>query len=80
MTVSFKSDVLPLFTDVDIEHMTDKGVPLDDHSYMSQPSNADRVYAAVSNGWMPPSGSGEQAWSQEKVELFKAWIDGGCQP
>lgn len=80
MTVSFKSDVLPLFTRIDIQHMTEKEVPLDDYSFMSQPANASRVYTAVSSGWMPPSDSGAQTWSPDKVELFKAWMDGGCQP
>jgi hypothetical protein len=49
MTVSFKSDVLPLFTRIDIEHMTEKEVPLDDYSFMSLPANASRVYTAVSS-------------------------------
>jgi hypothetical protein len=80
MTVSFKSDIEPLFTTMDIEHMTNLGVRLDDYAYMSQPDNASRVHEAVAGGWMPPGNSGEQPWSQDKVQTFKAWMDGGCQP
>ncbi len=80
MTVSFKTDVLPLFTSVDIEHMRPFGVSLDDYVYMSQPGNASGVYKTVSSGAMPPGDSGEPAWSQDQVQLFKAWMDGGCPP
>jgi hypothetical protein len=80
MTVSFMTDILPLFTSTDIEHMSFAGVSLDDYAYMSQPANADAVYERVSTGTMPPRDSGEQPWPQEKVQLFKAWMDGGYEP
>jgi hypothetical protein len=80
MAISFKSDIVPLFTSVDIEHMRRLEVPLDDHGYMSQPDNAAGVYRQVSNGTMPPSASGEQPWSEDKVQLFKQWMDGGYAP
>jgi hypothetical protein len=80
MTISFKADIQPLFTSMDIEHMSGMGVSLDDYSYMSQPANASGVYKEVSSGSMPPSSSGEQPWSQDEVQLFKAWMDGGYQP
>jgi hypothetical protein len=47
---------------------------------MSQPANASGVYEKVSTGAMPPGDSGEQPWSQDQVQLFKAWMDGGYQP
>jgi hypothetical protein len=80
MDVSFKTDILPLFTSMDVEHMRPMGVLLDDYSYLSQPANASGVYNAVSSGSMPPGPSGEQPWSQDTVQLFKAWMDGGYQP
>jgi hypothetical protein len=80
MTVSFKTDILPLFTSLDIEHMAYVSVSLDDYSYMSEPANAGEVYEQVSSGRMPPRDSGEEPWSQDEVQLFKAWMDGGCQP
>jgi hypothetical protein len=80
MTVSFASDILPLFTSMDIEHMSELGVQLDDYSYMSQPANASAVHEEVSSGNMPPSVSGEERWSEDKIQLFQGWIDGGYQP
>jgi hypothetical protein len=82
MTTSFHSDILPLFTETDIDHMGSFGVILNDYSYMSQPDNAATVYQQVSQGSMPPppSEGGEGAWSPDKVELLKSWIDEGYQP
>lgn len=80
MAVSFKADILPLFTSIDIEHMSFAGVSLDDYSYMSEPDNANGVYEKVSTGAMPPGDSGERPWSPDEVGLFKAWMDGGYQP
>jgi hypothetical protein len=80
MTVSFKTDIVPLFTSMDVEHMSYAGVSLDDYAYMSQPANASGVYEQVSTGAMPPGDSGEQPWPQDQVQLFKAWMDGGYQP
>jgi hypothetical protein len=80
MTVSFKTDILPMFTGVDIEHMSYAGVLLDDYAYMSEPANAESVYEQVAAGSMPPGDSGEQPWSQDQVRLFKGWMDGGRQP
>jgi hypothetical protein len=77
---SFKSDILPLFTSMDVDHMSKFSVQLDDFAYMSQPANAKGVYGAVSSGSMPPADSGESRWSPEQVQLFKAWMDGGYQP
>ena len=48
MATSFKTDIVPLFTSVDIEHMSRLEVPLDDYAYMSQPDNAAGVYHQVS--------------------------------
>jgi hypothetical protein len=79
MTVSFKTDILPLFTTMDIDHMSHLRVPLGDYSYMSQPDNANDVYEQVSSGRMPPSGSGEPPWSEDKVQRFREWMDGGYE-
>ena len=80
MTASFKTDILPLFTSMDIEHIGAAGVSLDDYAYMSQPANASRVYEAVSTSAMPPADSGEPRWPQDQVQLLKEWMDGGYQP
>ena len=79
MAVSFAQDIRPLFTDMDIAHMGDLGVPLDDLGYMRDPDHAQRVLNRVSNGSMPPRRSGEPPWSPESVQLFRDWIAGGYQ-
>jgi hypothetical protein len=80
MSVSFKTDIVPLFSSIDIDHMNALGTKLDDYSIMSQPDKASRVYELVSSAKMPPGSSGEEPWSPDKVQLFKDWIDGGYQP
>jgi hypothetical protein len=82
MTTSFQRDILPLFTQTDIDHMSQFGVILNDYSYMSQPDNAANVYTQVSQGSMPPppSEGGEGPWSPDKVELFNTWIQDGYPP
>jgi hypothetical protein len=47
---------------------------------MSQPDNASGVYEMVSTVAMPPGDSGEQPWSQDQVQLFKASMDDGYRP
>ena len=80
MAISFETDILPLFTTMDKDHMSRAGVLLGDYSYMSQPDNAAEVYEQVSSGGMPPSDSGERPWSEDKVQRLKEWMDGGYQP
>ena len=80
-TVSFEQDILPLFTQTDIDHMQNLGVELNEYSYMSTPDNAIKVYGQLSSRTMPPSkGGGGGPWSDTNVTLFKSWIDGGYQP
>jgi hypothetical protein len=78
--VSFSSDILPMFTEMDIDHMKRFRVLLDDYSYMSDSTKAHAVYETVSAGSMPPSRSGEPPWSPSKVALFQQWMEGGYQP
>ena len=82
--VSFEADILPLFTQKDIEHMEPLRVHLGDYVYMSDPkgdhANAHHVYECVSIGEMPPANSGEEPWGPEQVELFSRWMKGGYQP
>jgi hypothetical protein len=81
-TVSFEGDILPLFTQKDIEHMDRMRVHLSDYAYMSDPTNdhAHHVYECVSIGEMPPANSAEEPWRPEQVDLFSRWMAGGYQP
>ena len=84
MATGFATDVLPMFTDMDITHMAERGVYLNKYDYMADSTddyaNASAVYQQLSSGDMPPSWSGEQPWSAEKVQTFKDWMNGGYQP
>jgi len=80
MAVSFAQDIRPLFTDMDVAHMRDRRVKLDDFDYMRNHRHAKHVLNKVSNGSMPPRKSGEPAWPPETVQLFRDWIAGGYQP
>lgn len=80
MAVSFSRDIRPLFTDMDVEHMREYGVLLDDFGYMSDPAHAQDVLDQVSSGSMPPPDSGEPPWPPERVQLFRDWINDGFQP
>jgi hypothetical protein len=79
MAVSFAQDIRPLFTSMDIAHMQDLGVLLDDFEYMRDPAHAQQVLGEVSAGAMPPGSSGEPPWPPERVQLFRDWIAAGCQ-
>jgi hypothetical protein len=73
MVLSFATDIRPLFREGDIECMKPDGVDLDDPAWMCIPANAQRVYGAVSAGTMPP----DDPWSDERVSLFKRWMEAG---
>ena len=79
MAASFASDIRPLFTDMDIAHMKNFGVRLDDFEYMRDPAHAQRVLGMVSAGTMPPGNSGEPPWPPDSVQLFRDWIASGYQ-
>jgi hypothetical protein len=38
--------------------------------------NAQRVYDVLAAGVMPP----DSKWSDDKLSLFKNWMDGGLHP
>ena len=73
---SFDKDIKPLFNEIDRNHME---FMFDLGSFKDVKDNADDIYDAVSNGRMPPPSAGGP-WPKDKVDLFKQWIDGGCQP
>ncbi len=77
-TVGFENDIKPLFTDIDQDHMS---FMFDLSSYDDVKNGADDIYDAVSNHRMPPPPPrGVGPWSQDKIDKFKAWMDGGFQP
>jgi hypothetical protein len=76
MAVSYASDIKPLFTEMDRNHMLKM---LDLWSYDDVKAKAAAIYSTVESGKMPPPGT-EPRWSSDKVQKFKQWIDNGCLP
>jgi hypothetical protein len=68
--LSFAGDIRPLFTDIDVAHMKAAGMDLSNRDDVEK--HADAIYDAVSEGSMPPPGTGE-TWTPEMCERFKRW-------
>jgi hypothetical protein len=75
--LSFRRDIRPMFTDMDVDHMKN-AMDLSDRDSVFL--HADAIYATVSSGTMPPRSSGEPAWTPEMCATFKRWKDEGGQP
>ena len=77
-TLSYEKDIKPLFTATDQAHMS---FMFDLWSYEEVKNNANDIYDAVSHQRMPPSPPhGEGPWTQDKIDLFKKWMDEGFPP
>ena len=75
--LSFAKDIRPMFTDIDVAHMKSAG--MDSSSYGDVKQHAIGIYAVVSEGTMPPPGTGEK-WSAQMCQTFKQWQQQGCPP
>ena len=69
--VGYGRDVRPLFREKDVSSMS---FAFDLRSYDDVRANANGILAKLSDGSMPCDG----AWPEEKVELFRNWVDAGC--
>jgi hypothetical protein len=81
-SVGFAADIRPLFTDIDIDHMS---WFCDLSQYGDVKANANgilRRLRAQGGPVMPPppAKGGDGPWPAEKIALFQSWIDGGYQP
>jgi hypothetical protein len=80
--VGFAKDIRPLFTQIDIEHMS----PFFDLSdYDDVKDNAQSILQRLKGQQgavmpPPPTKGGDGPWSAEKIELFQSWVDGGFNP
>jgi hypothetical protein len=70
-TPTFAADIRPLFRDTDIEEML---FFCDLSSYDEVRDNAEAIYQRLSDGSMPC----DEAWPDENVAKFRAWIDAGA--
>jgi hypothetical protein len=70
----FATDVKSLFRPFDQSSMLPNGIDLWDYSDVK--SRAQDIYDQVSTGNMPC----DEPWTQDMVDTFKAWMDGGYLP
>ena len=77
---SFKNDILPLFRQVDINHMRPMGVLLSDYPYMSTPANAQSVYSYLTGGSQPQMPIGGPYRTPAQLQLFNSWMTSGYNP
>lgn len=69
----YEADIRPLFRERDRRSMA---FMFDLWSLEDVKANAGAILAAVSAGDMPCDG----AWPEDRVALFKAWVDAGYAP
>ncbi len=75
MPLSFAKDIRPLFRDTpDVDSMKEYGLDLS--SYAEVKAQAENIYARLLDGSMPCDG----AWPQDRLALFKRWMDAGMAP
>jgi hypothetical protein len=69
--VGYERDIRPLFREEDVSSMS---MAFDLASYSEVRTNADKILARLSDRSMPCDGP----WPEERVELFRRWVDAGC--
>jgi len=75
MSLSFAKDIRPLFRDEpDVKTM--KRMGLDLSSYHEVKAKSADIYARLEDGTMPCDGP----WPEERVKMFKQWMDEGAPP
>jgi len=75
MAVSFAKDIRPLFRDdPDVATMKDYGLDLS--AYADVKAQAESILGTLKEGTMPCDG----AWPEDRIALFKRWMDEGMAP
>lgn len=69
--VGYERDIRPLFREKDVSSMSKA---FDLASYEDVRAHSDAILAKVAEGSMPCDGP----WPQQRVELFRSWVDAGC--
>ena len=73
MAPSFETDIRPLFRDQDVRAMS---FAFDLASHEDVKGNAADIYQQLAAGHMPCDG----AWPEERVQLFREWMETGSAP
>jgi hypothetical protein len=78
---SFQTDILPLFTERDIQAMS-KAFNLASYADVKAHAAAiyDRIRGIGGPVMPPPPPRGEGPWPQTRIDLFAQWIADGYQP
>lgn len=71
--VTFETDIRPLFRDDDRDAMS---WAFDLGSFEDVREYAEAVYERLEDGSMPC----DEPWPEERVQLFRDWIDAGTPP
>jgi hypothetical protein len=75
VALSFAKDIRPLFRDTpDVDSMKEYGLDLS--SYSEVKGQAEIIYERLQDGSMPCDG----AWPEERLALFRRWMDEGMAP
>jgi hypothetical protein len=83
---SFSTDIVPLFRQKDINCMNGQGVELTSYTYMSDPTgdatypdhaNARRVLARLRGDEKPRMPMGGPFWTDDALNTYQSWLDGG---
>ncbi len=75
MALSFSKDIRPLFRDdQDVEVMKPFGLDLS--SYDDVRLQSENILARVEDGSMPC----DEVWPQERINLFRQWMEEGMAP
>ena len=80
MALSFATDIKPMFTAMDQDHMLNQVGMFDLWNYDDVKNNASAIHGAVQAGTMPPKSSGEPRWTPDKVSKFAQWMAEGYPP
>lgn len=75
MAGSFKTEILPLFRDEDIDCMSAFGVELDNYEWMSKPDHANNVYLRLTGDRQPRMPEGGPYWSEGQLKKLYDWIN-----
>ena len=92
--VSFKNDILPMFSQDDVDHMKPMNVMLADYAFMSDPKsgklgnapefkdhgNGRSCYAYLTGDAQPRMPMGGPYWQQDKLDTYNRWMADGFQP
>ncbi len=75
MAIGFAADIRPLFRDTpDVDSMKEYGLDLS--SYEEVKARATEIYSRLEDGSMPC----DEAWPEERLALFKRWMQEGMAP